>query len=394
MTIKRVLVTAAVALAVVAAGCESQMQKHRDEAKARWADSRAEMLTKFAQGAYTRGEVTKAREQVDEALRMSPKYAPLYVLAARLALEKGEPDTAVTYARTARDIDPKSAEALYVLGTAEQAVGRLDPALAAFAEAAGLDPDGDAYVLAEVEVLVALDRMPEAVERLQAAVNRMPGRLSVRMAYGDLQFMAHEYEQAAGTYRIARRLDSKRPEAGERLAVALYYSGAYAEAESILTEAADARKDGAPTWMLRMRAECLLALGRIDPARGLYNTMLKTEPGDPDVLLGLAKCDILQKRLEPARKMLEDALAHQPSHPEANALMGYLLVEANRPGEAIPHLTLALKSQSLPRRDTVERLLAVATRRAGAPAKSEPGATPHPSGGAAMAVPRTGPEGH
>lgn len=394
MKILKILLMTAVGLAVLAAGCENHMQMKRDEAKARWADSRAEMLTKFAQGAYARGEMTKARDQVDEAIRLTPKYAPLYVLAARLALEKGEPDTALTYARTAWEIDAKSAEALYVLGTAEQAMGHMEKALAAFAEAAATDPDGDSYVLAQAEALVAMDRIPEAAEKLQAAVSRMPGRASVHMAYGDLLFMSHEYDQAAGSYRVARRLDPKRAEAGERLGAALYYSGSYEEAESVLCEASESRKDAGPAWMTRMRAECLMALGRADQARNLLSPLAKTDTESAETLLGLAKCDVLQKQPQPAREKLEAALARQPSHAEANALLGYLLIEAGRPGEAIPHLQLALKSPALPGRETVERLLAVATRRAGAPGKSELGEAPHPSGGAAMTNPRQGPEAH
>jgi cytochrome c-type biogenesis protein CcmH/NrfG len=75
-------------------------------------------------------------------------------------------------------------------------------------------------------------------------------------------------------------------------------------------------------------------------------------------LVGAAKCDILERRLPSARKALEDALAREPQHSEANALMGYVLLAEGRPGEAAPHLTLALRDPQCAGRATVERLLA------------------------------------
>ncbi|MGB2998983.1 MAG: hypothetical protein WBC59_10160, partial [Phycisphaerae bacterium] len=59
-------------------------------------------------------------------------------------------------------------------------------------------------------------------------------------------------------------------------------------------------------------------------------------------------------------------------HAEANALMGYVLMEAGRPGEAVSHLRLALEAPDCADREAVERLLA----RAGAA-----GSRPEPSGG-------------
>ena len=46
-----------------------------------------------------------------------------------------------------------------------------------------------------------------------------------------------------------------------------------------------------------MRADCLLALGRIEEARTLFRTDADARPQAAAPLVGLAKCDLLQDRV-------------------------------------------------------------------------------------------------
>ncbi len=358
---KKLLAVAVAVSVVLAAGCEDHMQKKRQEARGRWAESRAEMLTRLATGCFKRGEMGRARDSVEEALTGAPKYAPLYILAARLAFERGELDEAAAYARNAKAIDPQSAAAEYVLGTTEQALGHLEAARDAFSEAVRLDPTSEAYVLAEAELLVACNQVTVAAERLQGAISRAPGRAASHLAYGDVLCMMEGYEEAIGSYRIAQRLDPKREDVADRIAVALFRSGAYAEAERTLADLAGSKTGTGSEWLRGMRAECLLALGRVAEARDQYAALMRDRSDSIELLIAMAKCDILEDRPGPARARLEVALARQPAHAEANALLGYLLVEGHRPGEAVSYLRLALEDPAFPYRKTVELLLSRAS---------------------------------
>ena len=156
---RRAALFAAVICAVLMAGCgKTYMQEKRDAATDRWTTSQAEISTSLAKGCFERGELGRARDHLDEAMKSGAPYAPMYVLAARLAAEKGELDAARRYADAARNLQPDSAEAWYVVGTIEQTLERPDLALAAFSEAAKLAPEKTAYALAEVELLVAQKR--------------------------------------------------------------------------------------------------------------------------------------------------------------------------------------------------------------------------------------------
>jgi len=372
--IKRAVLFATIVCAVLAAGCgTTHMERKRAEAQERWALSRVRMAVKLAEGCYRRGELGLARQHVEGGFETGASYAPLCILAARLAAENGELDTARHYAETARATDPDSAEACYVLGTIEQTLGHADQALEAFSEAARLDPDRPAYVLAEAELLADQGHIEQAAERLSDAVGRMPGQAQIHAALADILCLLNRYEEAAGSYRIALRLDPRQKSVKEHLATTLFFSGDYAAAEPLLADLAASEPAFATEGIRKMRGDCLLALGRLDEARTLFGRLLAADhPTSAAARVGLAKCDILADCLDASRKHLEAALAQAPEYAEANALMGYVLMAGGRPGEAVSHLRLALEAPDCANREAVERLLARATGS---------GPHPEPSGG-------------
>jgi len=361
MQMRRAILYIAVMLMVLAAGCGKLfMDQKRDEARQRWNVSRAEMVTRMAEGCFARGETGRARQAADDLLRADVPYAPLYVLAARLEADKGDLDGARVFADHAVTLDPQSAEARYVLGTIEQTLGQTDRALYMFSEASRLDPNQSKYALARAEMQVVQGDSEEAAKCLREAVERMPGRAEVHVALGDVLAHQRRYSAAAGSFRIALRLEPNRTDFKERLARALYASGEYAEAESLLSDLAMTQPDFASGWVHTMRADCLLATGRVAQAREVYLAQSRNTQTAPAPLVGLAKCEILDNRLPSAQKYLEETLSRQPRHTEANALMGYVLLAEGRCGEATAHLSMALSDPECARRDTVERLLAKA----------------------------------
>jgi len=361
---KRIILYAAVAGVFLAAGCgQSQMDKDREEARERWAESRAEMMLKLAEGAYEKGNLGRARQYVEEITRAGIPYAPAYVLAARLAAEMKDLEQALDYAQAAKAVDPESPEARYVLGTIQQTMGCERDALDEFAGAVELSPDVPRYALAEAEMLVAAGQVEAAARCLAEAAERMPGRADVHAALGDVLSFLGRHGEAAGSFRVALRLDPKEEGPKERLAMALFYSGACDEAERVLAELAESEPHFAAGWVRQMRADCLLALGRTGEARAFYQRQTGGAVATSRSLIALAQCDIIEDRLASARTFLEKVLAAHSQDAEANALMGYVLLAEGQPGEAVSHLKLALKDPACGNRETVEWLLARAEGR-------------------------------
>jgi len=365
MCAKRLWLAAAIAVVVfLAAGCEDHMARKRQEARQRWAESRAEVVTTLARRAYERGQLARAREHLDPIIRTAVPYGPAYVLMARLTADQGHLDEARDYARAAVAMDADSAEAWYVLGTIEQTLGHADEALSAFGKAAGLAPDDPRYALAEAEMFAAVGHLEGARTTLASACERMPGSAALHAAYGDVLLRLGRWTEAAAEYRVALRLkpDDQRPRS--RLAIALFRAGAWAEAEPILADLQAAEPEFATGWVCRMRADCLLALGRIEEARVLYRKQAETDPKAPEPWVALARCDILQDRLQDAQRNLEEALRRRPDLAEAHGLLGYVLTALGRPAEALSHLRIAANDPTCTGRETIAHLLARAERAA------------------------------
>jgi Tfp pilus assembly protein PilF len=372
--VKRTLLFMLAAGLLLAIGCNSQtMSKNRDNARERWAASRAKIATQLAQACFNRGEYAKAEEHLTDLIRADEPYAPMFVLATRLATERGDLDLARAYATNAVTIDPDMAEAHYVLGTVEQTLNHLQAAADEYDQAAMLEPDTARYILAQAEMLVWQQKSDEAVDLLRDASSRMPGRSDIFAALGDVLSMMARYDEAAGCFRVALRLDPNQTYLKERLATALFYSGAYAEAESALADLSPAAgRDDQPVWINHMRAESLMAVGRIDEARKMYVALADIQPSAAAPLIGLAKCDLLENHTPQARQWLEKALSRNARDSEANALMGYVLLTEGRTGEAVAYLEQALSDPKLPDRASVERLLGQVreSTRAAAPEKT------------------------
>ncbi len=357
MRTKRYLVGALVIALVLAAGCENHMAGKREQAEQRWATSRARMVTNMARSSYERGNFARARDQLDPVIRASTPHAPAYVLMARLAAEQGDLDEARTYAQTATQMDGASPEAWYVLGTTEQTLGHTQEALNAFGNAAGEDPLNPRYALAEAEMFVAIGETEAAERSLASACEQMSGSGEVHAAYGDVLSRLGRYEEAAGEYRVATRLaPDNAPK--ERMAVALFRSGAYDEAEAMLADLEADEPAFASGWIRLMRADCLLALRRTEEARALYARQAEASPNTVRPHIGLARCAILGDRLPEARRHLEAVLKERAGQGEANGLLGYVLSATGRPREAVPHLKLAMQDPACTGRETIRHLLA------------------------------------
>jgi O-antigen ligase/tetratricopeptide (TPR) repeat protein len=109
-----------------------------------------------------------------QALARAPNDATIYTAWGRAYLEDGDASTAAQLLRQAVFLDATHGEAYLYLAAAEQALGRLDIALADYREAARLVPkSSDAYV-GMAEVLTRLNRPAEAVAAAEAALARDP----------------------------------------------------------------------------------------------------------------------------------------------------------------------------------------------------------------------------
>jgi tetratricopeptide (TPR) repeat protein len=86
------------------------------------------------------GDRPGAIAEFTETLRLTPTYTGVYPFLASLHLEDGNPDAARPFAEMAVKVDPKFVPVWWYLGRARQGVGDLDGAIAAFQQGLNLHP--------------------------------------------------------------------------------------------------------------------------------------------------------------------------------------------------------------------------------------------------------------
>jgi tetratricopeptide (TPR) repeat protein len=140
----------------------------------------------------TAGRWPDAHRELDEALRLAPKYARAHGTKAQLYVHQGQYPAAVTALDTALLLDPSSAEAFYNRGAVRAELKQFDAAIADYTRALALQPTywyayrnrGSAYThkrdpkAALADYGKALELRPQDVDTrlLRAVVNAATGQ--------------------------------------------------------------------------------------------------------------------------------------------------------------------------------------------------------------------------
>ena len=191
-----------------------------------------------------------------------------------------------------RGLPPEAEPAREILLRASrlQVQGRLDNALAAYAEADALVPGIAEIKLNKAAMLQALGRLPEASDALEEAAALSPASLYIRQMQAGLLIDRARYGDAAEVCKAALALD---PEDGQlllALATAQRALGLLADAEAAARLAiASGERTGIAYATL---GHVLQLQGRVEDARGLFREAISV---DPDNLLagsGLLFCEV------------------------------------------------------------------------------------------------------
>jgi tetratricopeptide (TPR) repeat protein len=342
-----------VAVLTLAIGCQSSGPKektNREKVAEQWGHARSMVMYGLAKDQYAAGNFDSARKTVDDALRMDPKNEPLYVMSAKLYIESGQLDQASKDLERARENNTKDAEADYLSGVVAQRWQRNEQARDYYASAFAKAPDETAYLLAESEMLVAMNQQDAALHLLQDKVVFFENSTVIRDAVGQLLIDAHKYKDAADMLRQACILDGTDVTMREHFAMALFLSKQYHEAienfQTILKDEHHAKR--ADLWMAL--AECQTESGQARDARQSLETASQLNPQSPGVWLASARVAMQQKDFSRAETSIKRALSLDPSLSDTRLLLGYLRLQQGKTQEA---LTNFKRATALNSNDTV-----------------------------------------
>jgi Tfp pilus assembly protein PilF len=131
---------------------------------------------------FDRGEVDRAVEECEEAIRIAPEMGDAQSNLVQGYLAQGRMEEAAAHTREALLLRPKDARTHVNAGLIARMEGRDDDAMASFREAIRLDPDEQPAHLNYGAILVAHGRLDEAIVQFQEAVRLRPSDVRARKA--------------------------------------------------------------------------------------------------------------------------------------------------------------------------------------------------------------------
>ncbi len=306
-----------------------------EEATLEWNLARSNVLFGVAQNQYKMGNFTACRKSLDEALRLTPKSAPLHILMAKLAIEQNQLELADRELVTARDLDPKNAEAEYLGGVIYQRWQKPQTAYDLYTRAAEKDPKELAYVMARAEMLVTLNRGAEALALLQERLVYFEHSAAIRDAIGQLQVTQGHYHDAVEMLRQASLLADQDDGIRERLGLALCYDRQYAQAASVLRRLVPDDASHASPAVLTALGRCEVELGQFGDARTHLELAAQSDPNNAGTFLDLARAAFGLHDLRRAELAIAKAITLKPADADPQLLLGYLRLKQDRLTDAL-----------------------------------------------------------
>lgn len=352
MSLRHTLAVVCLMLLPLAAGCGSSEKKpsEKELAQKRWAAARSNVMVKLAKDQYQNGDFDKSRSTVDEALRLSPENTQAHLVSARLYIEKGQLESAERELIAVRAITPNDGEAYYLSGIVMQRWQKHEKAYENYKIASEKSPAELAYVLAEAESLVTLDRPSDALALLQSRADYFEHSGTIRDAIGQLYMQQGKYPEAARCFRQASVLSEDEPAIKERLALALYKSGQYRESADLLVKLVAVEPYSKRADLFTMLGECQLAMGRARDARFNFESAGQLDEYSPVVWRGLGRAALESGDLQRAELSLKKSLKYDAERPETHLLLGYVYIRQSRTDDALRSFQQA---SQLDPRDTV-----------------------------------------
>ena len=354
-------------------------QENVQAANDRWMSMRASLVLPMAQRQFDTGDLDQAERTLAEAMTVDSQNPHLFVLAGRVALERGQLERSYQRFKSAIELNSDLSEAHYFQGVVLQRWRRYEAALESYQKAHEKTPDNAAYLVAHCEMLVTLNRADEALEQLEGKASYFDQNAGIRVALGQLYAMQNDYNSAVDYFQQASLLQPDDVGIQEELAMAQLANGeadlAALNLEQLCAKTSIAKRPD----LRRGLAKAYLATGRFADARSLYLLLTRQDPKDvdawthlgeiawsnndtasalvaanrvmslsPDRYEGYLLAGMVWHRrgqLERALSMFDHAADRAPKDAMPMILRGITLEQAQRPEEAAEAYAEALRRQ-------------------------------------------------
>jgi tetratricopeptide (TPR) repeat protein len=279
------------------------------------------------------GQLTRARAAYREILDVEPRHFDALHLSGVIALQMNEPTVALELIGRAIGINPGGAAAHCNRGSALEALGRLEAALASFEHAVSIDPKHVEAQFNRANVLDKLGRLEPALAAYDRAIELKPSLAVAHFNRGKVLRRLRRWHEAQDSFDRAVTFHPDHAEA--------YLSRGLVQKEMGLLEAALENYDRAialkPSFVEAHsnRGNVLKKLERGEAALASYERAITIQP---DFAEGhFNRGVVLQElgRFDEAVSSYSGAIAVRPDYAEAYSNRGNALTELNRLDEAL-----------------------------------------------------------
>lgn len=263
-----------------------------------------------AELALQQHDLSKALAHLELCLEVWPESAETHLLAARTARRANAYDAAERHLSRCQRAGgiPEAIS----LERALLATQRGDLRYQSYLEAciARHHPDTEVILEALAAGFFKTYRLTFAVQALDLWLERQPDNVRALVWRGRVKDMLNLYEEAQADYQRAVERDPRHFEARQRLAELLLFGHRPREALPHFEELVS-RRPGEPALLLGL-ARCRIELGEQEIARGLLKDLLTLQPDNARALAEQGKLELAAGKLTDAEEWLRRAVAAAP----------------------------------------------------------------------------------
>ena len=235
----------------------------------------------------------------------------------------------------AETLEAKSAEVDYLQGVQLQRQQQPQQACDSYASAVAKCPEELSYLLAEAEMLVALNKPADAMTLLQSKASYFNHSGVIRDEIGQLLIQQKRYAEAVPVLREASILAGDDSTIREHLAFALLSDKQFSDAADLFARLAREPGYNKRADVQAAEGECQSETNRLQEAIASYQLATQLEPDCAGYWIGLAKVLAQSNDLANAESAIGRAITLDSSSGDAQCLMGYIRLKENQLPESL-----------------------------------------------------------
>ena len=180
---------------------------HPEEVRVEEDTGNPRFLAHRASSLLSVGRVDEAKTDIEQALKLDPKYSDAIALQSIIAIVQNEKEKALNFAQKAIETDPESATAQIAISYAQQASFDLEGARASLKQAVKLAPENALAWARLAELWSSFGEIDQALEAAQKAVALDPTLSRTQTVLGFAYLTQIETKESKKAFKKAIELD-------------------------------------------------------------------------------------------------------------------------------------------------------------------------------------------